>query len=261
MEEIEFQKIMQQKMNEFLQYGKELGYFSQSNASRVKERLQRVKFIQDNEIAGDTHTGVSDGITTISVCTDRTFSKDDWFIDEVIFHELTHSISGLYENEFETYYSWFIDKNIKKFMTEQEKQEFEIYSKEKPFQYSAGYGVALLDDFVAQYMSQSMVEKKYEKDEKYKDGIYKRQPYKRNYCPDFIFYSSFNDYPIYERYGRMFVEALYGKEDIGRFCMEAMQSNIVDNIITAYQQRKGGIESLYKILSGLGTIFIYSKKL
>lgn len=53
----------------------------------------------------------------------------------------------------------------------EEKQSFQEYSKERPFQYSAGYGEALLDDFVAQYMSQSMVQKKYEKDPRYKDGI------------------------------------------------------------------------------------------
>lgn len=56
-------------------------------------------------------------------------------------------------------------------MNMEEKQSFQEYSKERPFQYSAGYGEALLDDFVAQYMSQSMVQKKYEKDPRYKDGI------------------------------------------------------------------------------------------
>ena len=255
MNEKEFQRIMQQKIKEFLEYGKELGFFNASNASRLKERLQRVQFVQNNTIPGDAHTGFDSRITTITVNADRTFSKDDWYVDEVLFHELTHSVSGLTENEFETYYSWFIDKNIQKFMTEEEKQSFCEYSKERPFQYAAGYGVALLDDFVAQYMSQSMVEKKYERDPRYKGGIYKRElQEKRKYCPDFNFYSSFNDYSIYEGFGRKFVEALYGKEDIQKFCVESMQPNIVDNIFDIYQQRKGGMENLYKIFMHLGTV-------
>lgn len=255
MDEKQFQQIMQQKINEFLEYGKELGFFNQSNASRLKERLQRIRFVQNNSIPGDAHTGFNSGITIITVNTDRTFAEEDWFVDEVLFHELTHSVSGLTENEFETYYSWFIDKNIQKFMTEEEKQSFQEYSKERPFQYSAGYGVALLDDFVAQYMSQSMVQKKYEKDSRYKDGIYKRELQKnRRYCPELNFYSSFNDYSIYEGFGKKFVEALYGEEDLQRFCVESMQPNIVDNILLTYQKRKGGMENIYKILMYLGTI-------
>lgn len=255
MNENKFQEIMQQKMYEFLEYGKELGFFNQNNANRVMERIKQVQFIQDNTIPGDAHTGVNSGITTIRINTNRTFKKEDWFADEVIFHELVHSVSGLYENEFETYYSWYIDKNIQKFMTEDEKQSLQEYSKEKPFNYAAGYGVALLDDFVAQYMSQSMVEKKYEKDPRYKEGIYKRTLQKRrSYCPEHNFYSSFNDYSIYELFGRKFVEALYGKEDMQRFCSESMKTSIVDNILSTYRKRKGGIENIYKILMYLGTI-------
>lgn len=163
MDEKKFQQLMQQKIKEFLEYGKELGFFNQSNASRLKERVQRIRFVQNNSIPGDAHTGFNSGITTITVNTNRIFAKEDWFVDEVLFHELTHSVSGLTENEFETYYSWCIDENIQKFMTEEEKQSFKEYSQKRPFQYSAGYGVALLDDFVAQYMSQSMVQKNMKK--------------------------------------------------------------------------------------------------
>mgnify|MGYP004459742467 CR=1 FL=1 len=255
MDEKKFQQLMQQKIKEFLEYGKELGFFNQSNASRLKEKVQRIRFVQNNSIPGDAHTGFNSGITTITVNTNRIFAKEDWFVDEVLFHELTHSVSGLTENEFETYYSWCIDENIQKFMTEEEKQSFKEYSQKRPFQYSAGYGVALLDDFVAQYMSQSMVQKKYEKDPRYKDGIYKMESQKtRSYCPELHFYSSFNDYSIYEGFGKKFVEALYGKEDMQRFCVESMQPNIIDNILLTYQKRKGGLENIYKIFMYLGTI-------
>ena len=255
MNNIRFKEIMNEKIKEFLKYGQECGFFNQNNAKRVKERLQRIAFVQNNEIPGDAHTGMNSGTTTITINMNRTFFKEDWFADEVLFHELIHSVSGLYENEFETYYSWYIDKNIQKYMTEQEKEEFKVYSKEKPFEYAAGYGVALLDDFVAQYMAQKIVEKKYENDSRYKDGIYKRKlQNKRNYMPEYSFYSEFNDYPIYEEFGKRFVKALYGKDDIQRFCIESMNPDIVDNIILNYKNRKGGIESIYKLFTYLGTV-------
>lgn len=254
MNDIEFKQIMNKKRNEFLKYGQECGFINKSNAKRVKERLERIAFVQDNTIPGDAHTKMDSDTTIITINMNRTFSNKEWFTDEVLFHEFTHSVSGLCENEFQTYYSWFIDKNIQKFMTEQEKEEFKVYSKERPFEFAAGYGVALLDDFVAQYMSQSMVEKKYENDPRYKSGIYQRKPQRRNYCPEFDFYSNFNDYSIYEGFGKKFIKALYGKEDVQRFCIESMHPDIVDNIILNYRNRKGGIESIYKLFTYLGTI-------
>ena len=41
-----------------------------------------------------------------------------------------------------------------------------------------------------------------------------------------------NDYSIYEGFGKKFIKALYGKEDVQRFCIESMHPDIVDNIIS-----------------------------
>lgn len=176
-------------------------------------------------------------------------NRKPYFADEVLFHEFTHVTNGLYESWFQSLDSWNMKRKIQTFMNDNEKEHFSHYS-EKPEYRQAGYGWGLLDDFVAQYVAQSMVVTKY----KSKD-IYPLKGENYKACnPAIAYMSDLADYPIYTPFTKKFVEALYGRTDLNRFCMESFDKNIVDNIIKAYSSRKGGLENLYKMLGYMGNI-------
>ena len=239
------------KMQEYIKYGIDLGFFNAKNIERIIERLENVTFEVDNEIPGDAQTiPIRDGSgkTIIKQNEKRMYSKP-YFADEVLFHEFTHVTNGLYESWFQSLDSWNMKRKIQTFMNDNEKEHFSHYS-ENPEYRQAGYGWGLLDDFVAQYVAQSMVVTKY----KSKD-IYPLKGENYKACnPAIAYMSDLADYPIYTPFTKKFVEALYGRTDLNRFCMESFDKNIVDNIIKAYSSRKGGLENLYKMLGYMGNI-------
>lgn len=242
------------KMQEYIKYGIDLVFFNAKNIERIIERLENVTFEVDNEILGDAQTiPIRDGSgkTIIKQNEKRMYAKNrkPYFADEVLFHEFTHVTNGLYESWFQSLDSWNMKRKIQTFMNDNEKEHFSHYS-EKPEYRQAGYGWGLLDDFVAQYVAQSMVVTKY----KSKD-IYPLKGENYKACnPAIEYMSDLADYPIYTPFTKKFVEALYGRSDLNRFCMESFDKNIVDNIIKAYSSRKGGLENLYKMLGYMGNI-------
>ena len=242
------------KMQEYIKYGIDLGFFNAKNIERIIERLENVTFEVDNEISGDAQTiPIRDGSgkTIIKQNEKRMYAKNrkPYFAYEVLFHEFTHVTNGLYESWFQSLDSWNMKRKIQTFMNDKEKEHFSHYS-ENPEYRQAGYGWGLLDDFVAQYVAQSMVVTKY----KSKD-IYPLKGENYKACnPAIEYMSDLADYPIYTPFTKKFVEALYGRTDLNRFCMESFDKNIVDNIIKAYSSRKGGLENLYKMLGYMGNI-------
>lgn len=242
------------KMQEYIKYGIDLGFFNAKNIERITERLENVTFEVDNEIPGDAQTiPIRDGSgkTIIKQNEKRMYEKNrkPYFADEVLFHEFTHVTNGLYESWFQSLDSWNMKRKIQTYMNDNEKENFSHYS-ENPEYRQAGYGWGLLDDFVAQYVAQKMVVAKY----KSKD-IYPLEGENYRACnPSIAYVSDLADYSIYTPFTKKFVEALYGKTDLNRFCMESFDKNIVDNIIKTYSFRKDGLENLYKMLGYMGNI-------
>lgn len=242
------------KMQEYIKYGIDLGFFNTKNIERVIERLENVTFEIDNTIPGDAQTiPIRDGSgkTIIKQNEQRMYAKNrkPYFADEVLFHEFTHVTNGLYESWFQSLDSWNMKRKMQTFMNDNEKERFSHYSEKSEYR-QAGYGWGLLDDFVAQYVAQSIVVEKYKNTDIYPLKI---ETYKA--CDPAITYTSdLADYPIYTPFTKKFVEALYGRTDLKRFCMEAFDKNIVDKIIKAYSFRKDGLENLYKMLGYMGNI-------
>ena len=204
-------------MQEYINYGLALGFFNSKNIERVIGRLEKVTFVVDNTIPGDAQTiPIRDGSGRIIIKQneERMYAKnrEPYFADEVLFHEFTHVTNGLYESWFQSLDSWNMKRKIQTFMNDKEKERFSHYS-DKPEYRQAGYGWGLLDDFVAQYVAQSMVEEKYKR----KD-IYPLKSDTYNACDPAIPYTSnLADYPIYTPFTEKFVEALYGKTDLKRY--------------------------------------------
>lgn len=247
-------KKLHPKIQEYINYGIGLGFFNTDNIERVIERLENIQFEVDNTIPGDAQTipfRDGSGRFIIKQNEKRMYAKgkEPYFADEVLFHEFTHATNGLYESWFQSLDSWNMKRKIQEFMSNSEKEEFEVYS-EKPEFRQAGYGWGLLDDFVAQYVAQKMVEEKYKDKEIYK---IKGENYKASE-PPIAYMTDMADYPVYTPFARKFIEALYGKREIERFCIESFDQNAVNNIIQVYSKRKGGLENLYKMLGYMGNI-------
>ena len=247
-------KKLHPKIQEYIKYGIELGFFYTDNIEDVIGRLENVQFGVDNTIPGDAQTiPLRDGSGRIIIKQNekRMYAQDKkpYFADEVLFHEFTHATNGIYKSWFQSLDSWDMKKKIQIFMTESEKAEFDIYGNRAEFR-QAGYGWGLLDDYISQYVAQSMVEAKYKRENIYPEKFEMYQACR----PQMGYKSNLADYPIYTPFAQKFVEALTGKQNIKEFCVDAFKPGIVDTIIDKFSKRKNGLENLYKILGYMGNI-------
>ena len=104
------------KIQEYIKLGLKIGFFNNENIERVITRLERVKFSIDNNCSGDAQTTpirdpenlrISNGLDVRINEFKTKNSGKFYFEDEVIFHELSHCVNGLYENWFENLSLYF----------------------------------------------------------------------------------------------------------------------------------------------------------
>ena len=172
------------KMKEYIEYGRRIGIITDSNIERVVTRLERVKIEIDNDLKGGDGFATPDrekGIINLKInkeFIENEMKKDEkkYYEDEVYFHEFTHAVNGIYEGWIEKGDAFKFKKNylseVKKdnyqddynlitdSMTDKEKSDFNKYVNNKDLKL-AGYGWGLLDEFVAQTMTQKLIKNKY----------------------------------------------------------------------------------------------------
>ena len=103
------------KMQEYVYLGTKVGLFNNLNIERVVSRLERVEIGINNNMNSYAHTlpiriedengnYVSKGIN-IDINKDKVDSKIRqglfYFEDEILFHEFSHTVNGIYEEWFE----------------------------------------------------------------------------------------------------------------------------------------------------------------
>ena len=158
-------------IQEYVQLGIKCGLINNDNLNRIISRLERVNFSIDNNNPGDAQTTpirdsqnvrISKGLD-VKINEKKTLKLNKYYFkDEVVFHELTHCINGIYENWFENLSLWFdFDKIfLNNFIVKEDR--IEELSKNPQYRQKA-YAWLVLDEFVAQYVAQILVEEKYGK--------------------------------------------------------------------------------------------------
>ena len=248
---------LDKRIQEYFYLGQQIGFFNSNNIERVLTRLERVKFSIDNNNPGNAQTvpirdqnnvRISHGLD-VRINENRIKNTSQYFFeDEVIFHELTHCVNAIYEKWFENLALWYDYDKVFNIVFPENKDKIEALSSNPEFR-QRYYCWLVLDEFVAQYISQKMVEVKYGK--KIYPSI-QRTFNKAN--PPIEIESDFSNYWEFTDIVKKFVETIYGKCDLNRFCIEALEPKIIRTIFASYKNKKNGLDYLYSLLGNMGNI-------
>ena len=162
---------LDKNIQEYIGLGLRAGLFNKNNLERIVSRLERVNFSVDNNNPGDAQTEpirdrnnprISYGLN-VKMNERRTLNSGRYYFkDEVLFHELTHCINGIYENFMENLSLWFdLDKMFENNFSVKS-DAIESMANDPNYRQKS-YSWLVLDEFVAQYVAQLLVEIKYNK--------------------------------------------------------------------------------------------------
>lgn len=250
------------KMQEYVYLGTKVGLFNNLNIERVVSRLERVEIGINNNMNSYAHTFpirtedenenyVSKGIN-IDINKDKVDYKIRqglfYFEDEILFHEFSHAVNGIYEEWFEKLMLGY-DVDEKFISTSPIKEDMIKNLSSNPEFRQIKYAGILLDDFVSQTIAQKMINYKYE----------------RNIYPDRERIFELSEPPIkcncslngcwqFENVAKKFIESMYGVCDVDQFCIDAIDKGIINKIFSKYMKRKRGFIDLYKILGYMGNV-------
>jgi hypothetical protein len=182
-----------------------------------------------------------DGKNIIRINKNRCENQGKHFLDEVIFHELTHFTNEIHQDLY--------GDGPHKIMAF--KNKYADFSKNNQLVKYPEWGAILLDEAISQKVAQAMCEKKYGK------GIYQRRGVRTKLLDEtFLLYSDFADYPEYEKTANKFSKTIVGREGLMGLAKLSMKKDAVDTIFSKYSSKKDGAKNLYEILGYMGNIAI-----
>ena len=229
------------KIREYMEIGNEIGLFENADLKEIFSKIKDVEIVEDNTLTGDAMAEIINGKNVIKINKKRCEGQGKHFLDEVIFHELTHFVN-------EIHLDLYGDRahNIMAF-----KKKYSDFSKNNQLIKFPEWGAILLDEAISQKVAQAMCEKKYGK------GIYQRKSVNSKLIDEkFILFSDFADYPEYERVANNFSKTIVGSEGLMGLAKLSMKKDAIDTIFSKYSRKKDGAKNLYEILGYMGNIAI-----
>ena len=210
---------LDKNIQEYIGLGLRAGLFNKNNLERIVSRLERVNFSVDNNNPGDAQTEpirdrnnprISYGLN-VKMNERRTLNSGRYYFkDEVLFHELTHCINGIYENFMENLSLWFdLDKMFENNFSVKS-DAIESMANDPNYRQKS-YSWLVLDEFVAQYVAQLLVEIKYNKKIYVNESKLIRQS-----NPSINVNNNFADYHEFYDIVINFIKPIYGN-DLNKF--------------------------------------------
>lgn len=232
---------------EYLILGREIGMFSDETIDNIYGRLNCVQIVEDNTIPGDAKATFENGSPVIIINRERCEKTGkEYFMDEVLFHELSHIANEVFR-DFYVYQNSRIMSFYNKYSEYSENNDLTKY----PF-----WGMILVDETICQYTAQKMVERKY-------GDVYTEKFVKTTLTePEMVLSTELADYMEAYKFVDLFSKTVYKDENpIFRLCKDAFNDNLMDNINYRYKKRENGMKELYEILGYMGNIGLayYSK--
>jgi len=229
------------KIREYMEIGSEIGLFENADMREIYSKIKDVEIVEDNTLTGDAMADMRDEKNIIRINKKRCESQGKHFLDEVIFHELTHFTNEIHQD-------LYGDRPHKIMTFKKQKSNF---SKNNQLVRYPEWGAILLDEAISQKVAQAMCERKYGK------GIYPKKGFQSKLLDDrFILYSDFADYPEYERSANEFSKTIVGKDGLMGLAKLSMKKHAIDTIFSKYLRKKDGAKNLYEILGYMGNIAI-----
>lgn len=247
---------LDKNIQEYIGLGLRAGLFNKNNLERIVSRLERVNFSVDNNNPGDAQTEpirdrnnprISYGLN-VKMNERRTLNSGRYYFkDEVLFHELTHCINGIYENFMENLSLWFdLDKMFENNFSVKS-DAIESMAKDPNYRQKS-YSWLVLDEFVAQYVAQLLVEIKYNKKIYVNESKLIRQS-----NPSINVNNNFADYHEFYDIVINFIKPIYGN-DLNKFIADSLDSTVINKIFSYYKNEPSGFVKLYSLLGEMGNI-------
>ena len=231
------------KVNEYLKIGTEMKLFDSDNYEIIRDRVSGFIIEEDYNLPGDAQTIMSNGIKKIKINPRKMANKPYYFMDEVIFHELTHAANEIHLDLYvkkETGKILGYKKNI-----EDKRNRESYYNSNKLAKYPE-WGFLLLDEAIAQKIAQMMVEYKYNR------KIYEPKYLESNIYPKGIIYrSTFADYKEYEKPAEIFSKMTIGETGLIGLAYRSLKDSAIDKVLESIDHNE-----LYDILGYMGNIAI-----
>ena len=247
---------LDKNIQEYIGLGLRAGLFNKNNLERIVSRLERVNFSVDNNNPGDAQTEsirdrnnprISYGLN-VKMNERRTLNSGRYYFkDEVLFHELTHCINGIYENFMENLSLWFdLDKMFENIFSVKS-DAIESMANDPNYRQKS-YSWLVLDEFVAQYVAQLLVETKYNKKIYVNESKLIRQS-----NPSINVNNNFADYHEFYDIVINFIKPIYGN-DLNKFIADSLDSTVINKIFSYYKNEPSGFVKLYSLLGEMGNI-------
>ena len=247
---------LDKNVQEYIGLGLRAGLFNKNNLERIVSRLERVNFSVDNNNPGDAQTEpirdrnnprISYGLN-VKMNERRTLNSGRYYFkDEVLFHELTHCINGIYENFMENLSLWFdLDKMFENNFSVKS-DAIESMANDPNYRQKS-YSWLVLDEFVAQYVAQLLVEIKYNKKIYVNESKLIRQS-----NPSINVNNNFADYHEFYDIVINFIKPIYGN-DLNKFIADSLDSTVINKIFSYYKNEPSGFVKLYSLLGEMGNI-------
>ena len=232
---------LNRKIDEYMKLGNEIGLFKNCDPEDVYSKIKGIEIIEDNNITGDALALIINGKNIIKINKKRCESQGKHFLDEVIFHELTHFANEIHQD-------LYGDRQHKIMAF---KNQYSNFSKNNQLIRYPEWGGILLDEAIAQKVAQTMCEKKYG------NKIYERRFINSKILDETVCIATdFADYPEYERLANNFSKTIVGKEGLMGLAKLSMSRNALDTIFSKYAEEDDGARKLYKILGYMGNVAI-----
>ena len=247
---------LDKNIQEYIGLGLRAELFNKNNLERIVSRLERVNFSVDNNNPGDAQTEpirdrnnprISYGLN-VKMNERRTLNSGRYYFkDEVLFHELTHCINGIYENFMENLSLWFdLDKMFENNFSVKS-DAIESMANDPNYRQKS-YSWLVLDEFVAQYVAQLLVEIKYNKKIYVNESKLIRQS-----NPSINVNNNFADYHEFYDIVINFIKPIYGNE-LNKFIADSLDSTVINKIFSYYKNEPSGFVKLYSLLGEMGNI-------
>lgn len=257
---MDIERYVKVKINEYINLLRECGFVTDTQI--LNEMYEKLNLLVVERIYNAPGDAVITG-NILKICWENIEKnmkiKGEYYIDEVLYHEFSHFLNSFHNaiyGEDRFIVSDYIQNKMSLFTTiELLEQGDELLYNQDPC-----FGVILLDEFVAQSISQKMVEKKFEMlDENSKRRYvfdenlreYKDRIFITDICePPMRIKTSLADYPEFDVFAKKFIKKYgYDKEE---FINNSLQEDFLRNFINLFTGDT--VDELYIDLCYLGLI-------
>lgn len=243
---------LNKRKDDFLFYGQRIGLFDEYEAHRIKNNVfDRITIVEDYTLVGESQlVQNNDGSKILRINPNYLMNKTEYYIDELIFHELFHAaseinkeISKINADNQRGYY----DRPVGRIVPFEERVLNKGHRSPNNLNQYPGWGFLLLDEALAQYTAQALVEVKLSK------KIYStHQSSSRIYPSYHTFSTSLAFYGEYEEPATCFSKLIVGNRGLLALASLSLNNEFLDTVF----DRVSDEDTLYDILGYMGDIGI-----